>query len=98
MTDVQTPLTPAREKSLNRLKRVEGQVRGIARMIEDDRYCIDVLTQLSAVKSALAAVEGEILKDHASHCVAHAIESGDAGDQKAKLDELIGLLAKHYRL
>ncbi|WP_323761648.1 metal-sensitive transcriptional regulator [Maricaulis sp.] len=98
MIETRSPLTPAREKSLARLKRIEGQVRGIGRMLEDDRYCIDVLTQLSAVKSALAAVEGEILRDHAGHCVAHAIESGDAVAQKAKMDELIGLLAKHYRL
>lgn len=98
MTETHTALIPARTASLARLKRVEGQVRGVARMIEEDRYCIDVLTQLSAVKSALAAVEGEILKNHASHCVSHAIESGDAADQKAKLNELIALLAKHYRL
>jgi len=98
MVDLRTPLTPARQKSLTRLKRIEGQVRGIGRMLENDRYCIDVLTQLSAVKSALAAVEGEVLRDHASHCVAHAIESGDAQAQKAKMDELIGLLARHYRL
>ncbi|ABI66576.1 metal-sensitive transcriptional regulator [Maricaulis maris] len=98
MSETQIPLTPARQKSLTRLKRVEGQVRGIGRMLEEDRYCIDVLTQLSAVKSALAAVEGEILRDHAGHCVAHAIESGDTDAQRAKMDELIGLLAKHYRL
>ncbi len=98
MSETQTPLTPARQKSLTRLKRVEGQVRGIGRMLEEDRYCIDVLTQLSAVKSDLAAVEGEILRDHAGHCVAHAIESGDTDAQRAKMDELIGLLAKHYRL
>ena len=98
MSETHTPFTPAREKSLTRLKRIEGQVRGIGRMLEDDRYCIDVLTQLSAVKSALAAVEGEILRDHAGHCVAHAIESGDIEAQKTKMDELIGLLAKHYRL
>lgn len=98
MSESPTPPAPARQNSLARLKRIEGQVRGIGRMIEEDRYCIDVLTQLSAVKSALAAVEGEILRDHAGHCVAHAIESGDVEAQKIKMDELIGLLAKHYRL
>lgn len=91
-------LSERREKSLTRLKRIEGQVRGIARMIDEDRYCIDVLTQLSAVKSALAAVEGEILKDHTEHCVTHAIASGDPDAQREKMDELIGLLARHYRL
>ena len=59
---------------------------------------IDILTQLSAVKSALGAVEREILKDHSRHCVAHAIDSGDASDQREKLNELIELLSKHYRL
>ena len=93
-----SPASESREKSLTRLKRVEGQVRGIARMLEEDRYCIDILTQLSAVKSALGAVEREILKDHSRHCVAHAIDSGDAADQREKLNELIELLSKHYRL
>lgn len=88
----------ARSKSLNRLKRIEGQVRGIAQMIENDRYCIDVLTQLSAVKSALAAVEREILKDHSERCVRSAIESGDAQDQREKMGELIELLSKHYKM
>ena len=93
-----SPASESREKSLTRLKRVEGQVRGIARMLEEDRYCIDILTQLSAVKSALGAVEREILKDHSRHCVAHAVDSGDAADQREKLSELIELLSKHYRL
>lgn len=93
-----SPPTGSREKSLARLKRIEGQVRGVARMLEEDRYCIDVLTQLSAVKSALGAVEREILKDHSRHCVAHAIDSGNAADQHEKMNELIELLAKHYRL
>jgi len=93
-----SPASQSREKSLTRLKRIEGQVRGIARMLEEDRYCIDILTQLSAVKSALGAVEREILKDHSRHCVAHAIDSGNAADQREKLNELIELLSKHYRL
>ncbi len=88
----------ARKKSLNRLRRIEGQVRGIAQMVEEDRYCIDVLTQLSAVKSALAAVEREILKDHSNRCVQGAIESGDADAQREKMSELIELLSKHYKL
>ena len=76
---------------IRRLKRVEGQVRGIARMVEEDRYCIDVLQQLAAVKSALVRVESEVLKAHASTCVDEAIESGDAEDQRRKFHELVKL-------
>jgi len=79
---------------LNRLKRIEGQVRGIANMIEEDRYCMDILTQMQAVKAALARVENQILKDHAACCVAEAISAGDEGEQKQKFDELIELFGK----
>ena len=79
---------------LNRLRRVEGQVRGIAQMVEDNRYCIDVLTQMQAVKSAFARVESEILKQHAAHCVAEAIASGDAEEQRTKFTELVDLMAR----
>ncbi|MCW5725515.1 MAG: metal-sensitive transcriptional regulator [Maricaulaceae bacterium] len=81
----------SRASQVRRLKRIEGQVRGVAAMIGEGRYCIDVLTQISAIKAALGAVEREALKDHAAHCVAHAIESGDAEDQKRKFEELIDL-------
>jgi len=67
----------AHKGCLARLHRIEGQVRGVARMIEDDRYCIDVVQQLQAVRSALKRVEDEVLKDHVEHCVDHAIRSGD---------------------
>lgn len=77
---------------LKRLSRIEGQVRGIARMIEEERYCIDILTQIRAVQAALRRVEGEVLKDHMTHCVEHAIASGDKIDQRAKLAELLTLL------
>ncbi len=77
-----------------RLNRIEGQVRGIARMIEQDRYCIDVLTQVQAVTAALKRVEDEILKDHVENCVEHAISSGDAKDQRRKVAELVQLLAR----
>ena len=60
-----------------RLNRIEGQVRGIARMVEEDRYCIDIVTQVAAVRAALRRVEEEILRDHVAHCVEHAIVSGD---------------------
>ena len=82
---------------LNRLKRIEGQVRGIAGMIEEDRYCMDILTQMQAVKSALAKVESQILKDHAACCVADAISSGNEGEQKQKFDELVELFEKVKR-
>jgi CsoR family transcriptional regulator, copper-sensing transcriptional repressor len=79
-------------KLLNRLSRIEGQVRGIARMVEEDRYCIDVLTQLQAVRAALSRVESEMLKSHLSHCIESAITGGDADDQCQKVAELIELL------
>ena len=87
--------TGRRHSSLNRLKRIEGQVRGIARMIEDDRYCIDVLTQIQAVKAALKRVESEVLKDHASRCVEDAITSGHADEQREKFDELVDLIGRY---
>ncbi|MEL7690707.1 metal-sensitive transcriptional regulator [Citromicrobium bathyomarinum] len=80
--------------TINRLNRISGQVRGVAQMVEDDRYCIDILHQLQAVKSALAKVETQILKDHAACCVAEAIASGDEADQREKFEELIDLFAK----
>ncbi|MDP3746165.1 MAG: metal-sensitive transcriptional regulator [Phenylobacterium sp.] len=82
---------------LNRLSRVEGQVRGIARMVEEDRYCIDILTQLQAVRAALSRVEAEMLKDHLSHCIEGAIISGDVQEQRKKAGELIELLGRVSR-
>ena len=79
---------------INRLNRIAGQVRGVAQMIEDDRYCIDILTQIQAIKSALGKVETQVLKDHAACCVAEAISSGDADDQRQKFEELVELLQK----
>jgi DNA-binding FrmR family transcriptional regulator len=79
-------------KLLNRLKRIEGQVRGVARMIEEDRYCIDVMTQLRAVRAALSRVESELLKGHLEHCIESAIVRGDKTEQRQKAAELIELL------
>ena len=79
---------------LARLNRIEGQVRGITRMIEEGRYCIDVLTQINAARAALAKVESEMLKAHLNHCIEGAIASGDADDQRAKARELIELLER----
>jgi CsoR family transcriptional regulator, copper-sensing transcriptional repressor len=77
---------------LNRLNRIEGQVRGVARMVEEDRYCIDILTQMRALKAALAKVENELLKTHLEHCVVGAMAGGDPAEQRRKADELIELL------
>jgi CsoR family transcriptional regulator, copper-sensing transcriptional repressor len=78
-----------KNKLLKRLARAEGQVRGIARMVEEDRYCIDILTQLAAVDTALERVALEILEDHVKHCVAGALASGDETDAENKIDELV---------
>ncbi|HEY4264335.1 MAG TPA: metal-sensitive transcriptional regulator [Micropepsaceae bacterium] len=84
----------AKTSCARRLSRIEGQVRGILRMIQEDRYCIDVMNQISAVQAALKRVEEEILRDHVAHCVEHAIASGDKIDQRRKVTELIEVL-KH---
>jgi DNA-binding FrmR family transcriptional regulator len=81
-------------KLLNRLRRIEGQVRGVARMIEEERYCIDVLTQLQASRAALVRVESELLKAHLSHCIESAIVSGDQAEQRKKVSELIALMER----
>jgi DNA-binding FrmR family transcriptional regulator len=83
--------------TIPRLKRIEGQVRGIARMVEEERYCVDILVQLQAVKAALSRVEAEVLKEHAGHCVEDAIGSGDPDDQRRKFAELVDLLEKFRR-
>jgi len=79
---------------INRLNRIAGQVRGVAKMVEEDRYCIDILHQIQAIKSALLKVESQILKDHAACCVAEAIASGDAKEQRAKFEELVDLMER----
>ncbi len=86
-----------RKSSLARLARIEGQVRGVARMIEDERYCIDVLTQIRAVRAALDKVEQETLSDHLKHCVAHAFHAGSEGDRQTKIDELLDVLHSRRR-
>jgi DNA-binding FrmR family transcriptional regulator len=79
---------------VKRLSRIEGQVRGLSRMVDEDRYCIDIVTQLSAVRAALRRVEQEILRDHVGHCVKHAMQSDDRDDQERKLEELMAVLAR----
>lgn len=80
-----------------RLQRIEGQVRGIARMVDEDRYCIDIVTQISAVRAALRRLEEEILEDHVAHCVEHAIASGNKADQRQKIQELMAVIRRADR-
>ena len=79
---------------LKRLSRIGGQVGGLSRMVEEDRYCIDVVTQISAVRAALRRAEEEILRDHVSHCVEHAIASGNKAEQRRKISEIIDVLGR----
>jgi DNA-binding FrmR family transcriptional regulator len=81
--------TADKEQLLKRLARIEGQVRGIARMIDEDRYCIDILTQLGAVDTALEAVAIKVLEEHVQHCVAGALASGDPKEANEKSRELL---------
>jgi DNA-binding FrmR family transcriptional regulator len=80
-----------------RLGRIEGQVRGLSKMVDEDRYCIDIVTQISAVRAALRRVEEEILRDHIAHCVEHAIASGNKTDQREKIAELMAVIGRADR-
>ena len=82
---------------LNRLRRIEGQVRGLQRMIEEDRYCIDILTQIRSVRAALARVSDSVLERHLHHCVAHAFASGAEADRAEKLREVLSVIEKARR-
>lgn len=77
-----------------RLQRIEGQVRGLERMVDEDRYCLDIVTQIAAVRAALRSVEREILRDHVAHCVEHAITSGNEAEQRRKIGELVEVLSR----
>lgn len=83
---------PSHDSCVSRLRKIEGQVRGISRMIEDRRYCTDILIQLQAVVAALGQVENAIIKDHVNHCVSNAIAEGTAEERKQKFDEIVHLL------
>ena len=89
--------TATKDQLLGRLSRIEGQVRGVARMVEEDRYCIDVMTQISAIRAALKRVEEEVLKDHVAHCVEHAIKAGDRNEQRRKVAELMEVFSRAER-
>jgi CsoR family transcriptional regulator, copper-sensing transcriptional repressor len=86
-----------KQSCLKRLNRIEGQVRGLSRMVSEDRYCIDVVTQISAVRAALRRVEEEILRDHVAHCVEHAIVSGNKAEQRRKIAELMDVVGRAER-
>jgi DNA-binding FrmR family transcriptional regulator len=86
-----------KESAIARLARIEGQVRGLARMVEEDRYCIDIVTQISAVRAALRRAEEEILRDHIAHCVDDAITSGSRAEQRRKIAELMDVVTRAER-
>jgi DNA-binding FrmR family transcriptional regulator len=85
-----------KERNTKRLRRIEGQVRGLQKMVEEDRYCADILTQISSVQEALRAVSRELMRNHLKHCASSAIRS-DAESAGAMYDELIDLIYKHNR-
>lgn len=80
---------------VTRLKRIEGQIRGVTRMIEEGRYCIDILVQISAIRAAMVKVQGEVLKDHVETCVEEAITHGDSVEQRQKFNELVDVFTKY---
>jgi DNA-binding FrmR family transcriptional regulator len=86
-----------KEKLVKRLHRIEGQVRGVERMLEEDRYCIDVITQISAVTTALESLAFQILDDHVNHCVAGALASGDPAEAETKSRELLEAVHRFAR-
>ena len=86
----------AKERNAKRLRRIEGQVRGIEKMVAEDRYCADIMTQIASVQEALRAVGRELMRNHLKHCAANAIRSSD-GEAEAMYDELVDLMYKHSR-
>jgi DNA-binding FrmR family transcriptional regulator len=85
-----------RDRNIKRLRRIEGQVRGLQKMVEEDRYCADIMTQISSVQEALRSVSRELLRNHLKHCATTAIRQGDE-KAEAMYDELIELMHKHNR-
>jgi DNA-binding FrmR family transcriptional regulator len=86
-----------KDRNLKRLRRIEGQVRGLQKMVEEDRYCPDILTQISSVQEALRAVGRELMRNHLKHCATQAIRSGDGEAAEATYDELIEMIYRHSR-
>jgi CsoR family transcriptional regulator, copper-sensing transcriptional repressor len=89
--------TAGKDALVKRLHRIEGQVRGIEKMVDDDRYCIDILTQIAAVNTALESLAYKLLDDHVRHCVAGALASGDADDAMEKTEELLAAVQRFAR-
>lgn len=89
--------TDIKDRNLKRLRRIEGQVRGLQNMVEADRYCADILTQISSVHEALRAVGRELVRNHLKHCAAAAIRSDDPAEANAMYDELVDMMYKHSR-
>ena len=85
-----------KERNVKRLRRIEGQVRGLQKMVEDDRYCADIMTQISAVQEALRSVGRELMRNHLKHCATTAIRRGE-GEAEAMYDEIVELMYKHNR-
>jgi CsoR family transcriptional regulator, copper-sensing transcriptional repressor len=85
-----------KDRNLKRLRRIEGQIRGLQKMVEEDRYCADILTQISSVHEALRGVGRELMRNHLKHCASSAIRSSDA-DAQAMYDELVDMMYKHSR-
>ena len=86
-----------KSSNLRRLRRIEGQIRGLQRMVEEDRYCADILTQVTSAQEALRAVARALMRNHLAHCASHAIRSGSAEDRQAMYDELLGMIYKNAR-
>lgn len=86
-----------KRRNLTRLRRIEGQVRGLQKMVDDDRYCADIMTQIASVHEALRAVSRELMRNHLKHCAADAIRSPDATEAESMYDELIDLMFRHVR-
>lgn len=84
-----------KDRNLKRLRRIEGQVRGLQKMVEEDRYCADILTQISSVHEALRGVGRELMRNHLKHCATAAFQSGD--DPEVMYDELVEMMYKHSR-
>jgi len=80
-----------------RFNRIECQARGLSRMVEEDRYCIDIVMQIAAVRAALTRVEEQVLRDHVAHCVEHAISSGNKAEQRRKIEELMTVIGRADR-
>jgi DNA-binding FrmR family transcriptional regulator len=86
-----------KSSNLKRLRRIEGQVRGLQKMVDEDRYCPDIMVQLSAVQEALRTVGRELMRNHLKHCTTHALTAGTPAEREAVYDELIELIYKHSR-